>query len=149
MPGTPEKLDVSQVVLHEDIRQSVSGQLTRQAAWIGGFLLVLTVLLIANSMIVSVTARTTEIGIRRALGASRSAVAGVFWFEGGLVGALGGLAGAGISTGFSGDEIVNGSAPVCSEAELLFLKLFQEQISRMLVGISDNGSAIFPRTWLR
>ena len=98
MPGTPEKLDVSQVVIHEDIRQSVSGQLTRQAAWIGGFLLVLTVLLIANSMIVSVTARTTEIGIRRALGASRSAVAGVFWFEGGLVGALGGLAGAGIST---------------------------------------------------
>ena len=98
MPGTPEKLNVSQVVLHEDIRQSVSGQLTRQAAWIGGFLLVLTVLLIANSMIVSVTARTTEIGIRRALGASRSAVAGVFWFEGGLVGALGGLVGAGIST---------------------------------------------------
>lgn len=98
LPGMPEKLTASQVVLHENIRQSVSDQLTRQVAWIGGFLIVLTVLLITNSMIVSVTARTTEIGVRRALGSSRSSVAGVFWFEGALVGALGGLAGAALSS---------------------------------------------------
>lgn len=98
LPGTPEKITASQVILHENIRQSVSDQLTRQATWIGGFLIILTVLLITNSMIVSVTARTTEIGVRRALGSSRSSVAGVFWFEGALIGTLGGLAGAVLSS---------------------------------------------------
>lgn len=97
LPATPEKLAASQVVVHEDIRKNVSSQLTRQAAWIGGFLIVLTVLLITNSMVVSVTARTTEIGVRRALGSSRSSVASVFWFEGALIGALGGFAGATLS----------------------------------------------------
>lgn len=52
-------------------------------------LIVLTVL-IANSMIVSVTARTTEIGVRRALGSSRAVCVAVFWCEGALTGALAG-----------------------------------------------------------
>ncbi len=97
LPGTPEKLAVSQVISPNTIRENVSSQLTRQATWVGAFLIVLTVLLITNSMIVSVTARTTEIGVRRALGASRSSVAGVFWCEGALIGALGGLAGAALA----------------------------------------------------
>ena len=53
--------------------------------------------LITNSMVVSVTSRTTEIGIRRALGASRSAIAITFLVEGALVGFLGGLAGSVLS----------------------------------------------------
>ncbi|MFT0847272.1 ABC transporter permease [Actinomycetaceae bacterium L2_0104] len=97
LPGTPEKLAVSQVISQNEIRENVSSQLTRQATWVGAFLIVLTILLITNSMIVSVTARTTEIGVRRALGASRSSVAGVFWCEGALIGALGGLAGAALA----------------------------------------------------
>lgn len=97
LPSSPEKLTVSQVVAHGEMRDTVSDQLTKQATWIGGFLLILTILLITNSMIVSVTARTTEIGVRRALGASRSSVAGVFWVEGALIGALGVLAGAAVA----------------------------------------------------
>ncbi|WP_124054569.1 ABC transporter permease [Arcanobacterium ihumii] len=97
MPQAPEKLAVSQVASVQKIRESVSGQLARQAAWVGAFLIVLTILLIANSMIVSVTARTTEIGVRRALGSSRSKVAAVFWIEGALTGALGGLIGSAVS----------------------------------------------------
>lgn len=97
MPNTPEKLSVSQVVSVDSIRENVSGQLAQQAAWVGAFLIVLTVLLIANSMIVSVTARTTEIGVRRALGSSRGRVAAVFWVEGAVTGALGGLVGSAVA----------------------------------------------------
>lgn len=50
------------------LRQCVDTQLSQFAAWIEAFLLVLTCLLIANSMIVSVVARTAKIGLRRALG---------------------------------------------------------------------------------
>lgn len=48
-------------------------------------------------MIVSVTARTTEIGVRRALGSSRGRVAAVFWVEGAVTGALGGLVGSAVA----------------------------------------------------
>ncbi|MGO1594553.1 MAG: ABC transporter permease, partial [Ancrocorticia sp.] len=68
LPSQPEKLAVSQVISPNAIRENVSDQLTTQATWVGAFLIVLTVLLITNSMIVSVKARTTEIGVRRALG---------------------------------------------------------------------------------
>lgn len=98
LPAQPEKLAVSQVIAPNAIRENVSDQLTTQATWVGAFLIVLTILLITNSMIVSVTARTTEIGVRRALGASRSSVGGVFLCEGGLIGALGGLAGAALAS---------------------------------------------------
>lgn len=49
---------------------------------------------IANTMLVSVWERRSEIGLRRALGASRRGVAGVFVVESALVGTAGGLVGA-------------------------------------------------------
>jgi putative ABC transport system permease protein len=97
LPGSPEALRSSQVADLSSLRQGVSTQLTRLAAWTGALLLVLAVLLIANSMVVSVMARTSEIGLRRALGASRRAVAGVFLVEGALTGLLGGLTGSALS----------------------------------------------------
>lgn len=97
LPEAPERLVASQVVSSQQARDSVSTQMARQVAWVGLFLVILTVLLITNSMIVSVTARTTEIGVRRALGSSRAAVSAVFLFEGGLTGILGGLVGSAVS----------------------------------------------------
>lgn len=92
-PDAPERLAASQVQSLETLRSGVSTQMGRLVAGIGAFLLGLTALLIANSMIVSVTARTTEIGLRRALGASKARVASVFLSEGTVIGVLGGLAG--------------------------------------------------------
>lgn len=97
-PDRPELLSTSQVATLGSVRQGVSTQLGRLIATIGGFLLALTVLLIANAMIVSVVARTSEIGLRRALGASRAGVSAVFWTEGALVGFLGGTGGAALAS---------------------------------------------------
>lgn len=93
-PTHPEWLSASAVIARSDVRDAVAGQLATQIAWIGGFLLVLTTLLIANAMIVSVTARTSEIGIRRALGSSRGAIALTFLVEGLVTGTVGGLVGS-------------------------------------------------------
>lgn len=97
LPNEPQSLVTSLVVSAQSERDTVSVQMSRQMVWIGLFLIMLTMLLIANSMVVSVTSRTTEIGIRRALGSSRAAVATVFLMEGLLLGFLGGLAGSALS----------------------------------------------------
>ncbi|WP_052366766.1 ABC transporter permease [Paraoerskovia marina] len=96
-PDAPERLEASQVQSLDSLRDGVSTQLGRLAAGIGAFLAVLTALLIASSMVASVVARTGEIGLRRALGASRRDVALVFLGEGAVVGVLGGLAGGALA----------------------------------------------------
>lgn len=95
-PDQPERLANSQVTNLSTLRQGVDTQLAQFAAWIGAFLLILTCLLIANSMVVSVVARTAEIGLRRALGASRAAVSAVFWGEGLVIGLVGGITGSAV-----------------------------------------------------
>lgn len=97
MPSAPERFTATQVISAEKARDSVATHMASQATFGGLFLLLLTTFLIANSMIVSVTARTTEIGVRRALGASRRTVATIFLGEGALVGLMGGLGGSALA----------------------------------------------------
>ncbi len=96
-PDAPERLQASQVVSLSTLRRGVDTQLGRLAGGIGAFLLLLTSLLIANAMVVSVTTRTAEIGLRRALGTSRAGVSAVFWCEGLVVGVIGGLTGSALA----------------------------------------------------
>lgn len=96
-PDAPQDLASSQVVDVTQLRTGVSTQLGRLAAWVGALLLALTVMLIGNAMTVSVMSRTSEIGLRRAMGASRARVAAIFWTEGALTGAVGGLTGSALA----------------------------------------------------
>lgn len=112
-PDDPARLEPSAVVSLSSLRNGVSTQLDRLAAWIGSILLALAVLLVANSMIVSVAARTSEIGLRRALGSSPVAIASLFVVEGAVVGGLGGLVGSGFASSVVVvTSILNGWDPV-------------------------------------
>jgi len=74
------------------------------ASWIISIITILgSSIALMNIMIVSVTERTREIGVRKALGAKRSTVAFQFFIETLLIGQLGGLAGIifGIAIGYS------------------------------------------------
>lgn len=73
------------------------------ASWLIGIITVLgSSIALMNIMIVSVTERTREIGVRKALGAKRSTVAIQFFIETMIIGQLGGLVGIilGILIGF-------------------------------------------------
>ena len=56
---------------------------------VGGFSII-------NTMIMSVSERTKEIGIKKAIGASRSTIAREYTFEAGVIGLVGGLIGMGL-----------------------------------------------------
>ncbi len=74
------------------------------ASWLIGIITVLgSSIALMNIMIVSVTERTREIGVRKALGAKRSTIAFQFFIETLLIGQLGGLVGIilGITIGFA------------------------------------------------
>lgn len=74
------------------------------ASWVIGIITVLgSSIALMNIMIVSVTERTREIGVRKALGAKKSTIAFQFFIETLLIGQLGGLVGIifGISIGYA------------------------------------------------
>ncbi len=73
------------------------------SAWIIGIITIFgSSIALMNIMLVSVTERTREIGVRKALGAKRSTIAFQFFVETLIIGQLGGLVGIilGIATGY-------------------------------------------------
>ncbi|TQL02106.1 ABC transporter permease [Cellulomonas sp. SLBN-39] len=96
-PDVPAVLRTSVVVDASEVRRGVATQLDRLTAGIGALLLALTMLLIANSMVVSVMSRTAEIGLRRAMGASRSGIAALVLLEAAVSGVVGGVSGSAVA----------------------------------------------------
>ena len=76
-----------------DTASEISGTLTMMTTIIGGVSLVVGAIGIANMMLVAVRERSREIGIRRAVGATRSDITGQFLVESVVLSTLGGLIG--------------------------------------------------------
>jgi len=109
------------ITTHQDIiqtRESTTAAFRNLLAWVAGVSLVVGGIGIMNIMLVSVTERTREIGIRQAVGATPNDIRSQFLVEalmislvGGLIGLLGGVVGAWIFANASGmrTEIVPAS----------------------------------------
>lgn len=78
---------------------SVLSLITMFLGAIAGISLLVGSLSIANNMFTSVFERTHEIGVLKAVGATRSDILKIFVFEAGSVGAIGGI--AGVAAGFA------------------------------------------------
>jgi len=94
------------VVRSDDLINRILGitQYLGIASWFIGIITVLgSSIALMNIMIVSVTERTREIGVRKALGAKKSTIAFQFFIETLLIGQMGGIAGIilGILVGFA------------------------------------------------
>ncbi len=93
------------IVRSDDLINRILG-ITKYLGIASWFISIITVLgssiALMNIMIVSVTERTREIGVRKALGAKKSTIAFQFFIETLLIGQLGGLAGIifGITIGY-------------------------------------------------
>lgn len=99
----PGLTDVSLIVPFELLENARRTALTYSLVFglIAGIALLVGGIGIMNIMLASVTERTREIGIRRALGATRAHVQWQFLVETGVLSAIAGLAGVGLGVGAS------------------------------------------------
>jgi macrolide transport system ATP-binding/permease protein len=95
-PDDPRALRVQVPQEPKRVRDEVQTDLDLMFVLLGGLSLVVGALSIANIMLVSVMERTPEIGLRRAVGATRAHIRSQFLFESASLGALGGVIGASI-----------------------------------------------------
>jgi ABC-type lipoprotein release transport system permease subunit len=93
-PDQPHILSVDPVLDIEQLRRGVNTDLDRSIAIVSALILAFATLSSGNAMVVAVIGRTGEIGLRRALGASRNDVATIFLTEGAITGTAGGILGS-------------------------------------------------------
>lgn len=92
-PSAPNEVEVSRPSDALEARASVDQNLQNLLLALGGVALLVGGVGIANIMVISVIERRSEIGLRRALGATRGHIRGQFVVESIALAALGGLAG--------------------------------------------------------
>jgi putative ABC transport system permease protein len=98
-PQQPDGVQVSRPSDELEARAAAKGQFTALLAGLGAVALLVGAIGIANIMVISVLERRGEIGLRRALGATRRHISTQFLTESALLAVLGGIAGLAIGAG--------------------------------------------------
>jgi putative ABC transport system permease protein len=99
-----------------DTFNSIAAALTIVLSLIAGISLVVGGINIMNIMLVSVTERTREIGLRKAIGASDSAILNQFMIESVLISLMGGLIGTALGMGLA--QVIGNVSPLKPEVTL-------------------------------
>jgi putative ABC transport system permease protein len=92
-PQDPTAIDASTLPQPTLLRRQISGSLTDLFVLLAAVGMVVGMVGIANSAVVSVMERISEIGVRRALGARRAQIASQFLLENLAIGTIGGILG--------------------------------------------------------
>jgi putative ABC transport system permease protein len=95
-PNAPETIKVQVPPAGSTVRENVQADINAIFLALGAVALLVGGLGIANVTLLSVRERTGEIGLRRALGATRRDIGNQFLVESGVIGLLGGLVGSAV-----------------------------------------------------
>jgi len=98
-PDAPDAFKVTSPPDPAALRKAVTSDITQLIVALAVVCLLVSAFGIANTSVVSVLERTSEIGLRRALGATRTAIAAQFLLESAALGTIGGLTGTAVAIG--------------------------------------------------
>jgi putative ABC transport system permease protein len=115
-PGEPDDFSINQQDMLTDMYQKVTGTIYLVMIGIGTISLLVGGIGIMNIMLVSVTERTREIGIRKALGARRRDILWQFLVEAVTLSCLGGI--MGILIGFGLGKLIAAVSPLPASVSL-------------------------------
>jgi len=133
-PGVPDNFDLLTPDAARTFVQSLSQRIGAAALPISLMALLAAIVVITNTILVSVTERTREIGVRRALGARRRQIMGEVLAEATLMALAGGATGAAVATGLLGLLAGGLGLPLRVEPSTVALALVASGLSGLAAG---------------
>jgi putative ABC transport system permease protein len=132
-------------------RNQFIGFLTLFTAAVAAISLIVGGIGVANIMLVAVTERTREIGIRKAIGAPRSAILKQFLIEAVVLSGLGGLVGVGLGLAIAelGGKILTARVPEFPAPIVTFPPVLLSFGVSLLIGVVAGGYPAKRAAWLR
>lgn len=140
-PDEEDDFSINQMDMLMDMYKKLTGALYAAAIGVGSISLLVGGIGIMNIMLVSVTERTREIGIRKAIGARRRNVLWQFLIESVMISAVGGL--IGVAIGFGLAQLISSVSPLPASVSLwsVFLGLGFSSAVGIFFGIYPAGKA--------
>lgn len=119
----------------------ISSSTSKQLIWIASISLLVGGIGVMNIMLVSVTERTKEIGLKKALGARKKAILGQFLTEAAVLTSLGGILGVGAGIGLAYLISDIASVPVAISGAAIIISVVFSMVIGVIFGLLPSVKA--------
>lgn len=119
----------------------ISSSTSKQLIWIASISLLVGGIGVMNIMLVSVTERTKEIGLKKALGARKKAILGQFLTEAAVLTSLGGILGVGTGIGLAYIISDIASVPVAISGSAIVISVVFSMVIGVIFGLLPSVKA--------